>query len=69
MSNQMSRGVRVAAVAAAVAVNVQKSHVAAAIPNAINITAGGTLTVKSVNNTDGSATTNATAVRRRSNQR
>ena len=49
-------------VAAAVAVNVQKSSVLAAVPDAIDITAGGTLTVQSANNTDGSATANGTAV-------
>jgi filamentous hemagglutinin family protein len=49
-------------VAAAVAVNVQKSTVTAAVPDGISITSGGALTVASANNTNGSATSDGSAV-------
>ena len=48
-------------VAAAVAVNVDKSSSTAVLPNDINISAGGALTVESVNATDSNVTANGSA--------
>ncbi|NRB17225.1 MAG: leukotoxin LktA family filamentous adhesin [Rhodobacteraceae bacterium] len=49
--------------AAAVAVNVQKSSVVAVTPDGVNITAGGAFNVASANNTNGSATSDGSAVK------
>ncbi len=48
-------------VAAAIGVNVVTSSVTAALPDAIDITAGGSLSVRSVNATDGTVTADASA--------
>src|SRR6185312_13844692 len=48
-------------VAAAVAVNVVKSSSTAVLPNGINITAGGALTVTSLNATDGTVSADGSA--------
>ena len=50
-------------VAAAVAINVQNSTVSASVPNTVNITSNiGVLNILTSSNTDGSVTTNASAV-------
>ncbi len=50
-------------VAAAVAVNIQNSTVSASVPNTVNITSDtGILNILTASNTDGSVTTNASAV-------
>ncbi|WP_322865055.1 leukotoxin LktA family filamentous adhesin [Aquicoccus sp. G2-2] len=49
--------------AAAVAVNVQKSSVTAVVPDDVNISASGSLDIASANNTNGSATSDGSAVK------
>ncbi len=49
--------------AAAVAVNVQKSTVTAVVPDDVDINAGGSLDIASANNTNGSATSDGSAVK------
>src|SRR5690606_25484008 len=49
-------------VAAAIGVNIQKSHVSAEVPDDLSITSGDMLTLRAVNNTDGKVTADGSAV-------
>ncbi|WP_380052864.1 leukotoxin LktA family filamentous adhesin [Falsihalocynthiibacter sp. SS001] len=51
------------AVAAAVAINDQKSTTQAVVPDSVSIVSGGAISIKSANNTNGSATSDGSAVK------